>query len=365
MMIPIRNLYYLFLYAWARFPGGAIGEAGIDESPDLPGLFAKLLSAGTRRLFRRGLDRGYKTFTYEMVGPRGRLRLDRMIKEATQLRGTAVCDFDELTHDVLHNQILKATLKNLGNCMDVEKSIRHDLRSLAKLFYDVEDVRLSASHFRRVAVSRNNREYIFLVRLCEFVFWSLMPDEDGSKTRFQRVLDDEVRMSVVFEDFLRNFFRLHRSEYRVRAESPTWYVSDATQDDLALLPRMITDLTLRHADHTIIIDAKFYRNALAQGPYGERVRSQHLYQLITYLQHERARQKDKGLSGMLIYPDVGKSLRLRYRLLGIPVIVATVDLGQEWRNIEAELHKLLDSCAMAARLPGDRGDQVVGRVAIG
>ena len=46
MTISIRNLYYLFLYAWARFPGGAIGEVGIDKSPDLPSLFAKLLSAG-------------------------------------------------------------------------------------------------------------------------------------------------------------------------------------------------------------------------------------------------------------------------------------------------------------------------------
>jgi 5-methylcytosine-specific restriction enzyme subunit McrC len=82
MKIPIRNLYYLFLYAWARFPGGAVGKVGIDDSPDLPNLFARLLSAGTRRLFRRGIDRGYKTFTDELVGPRGRLRLDRMVKEA-------------------------------------------------------------------------------------------------------------------------------------------------------------------------------------------------------------------------------------------------------------------------------------------
>ena len=219
MTIPIRNLYYLFLYAWARFPGGAMGEVGIDESPDLPNLFAKLLSAGTRRLFRRGLDRGYKTFTEELAGPRGRLRLDRMVKEMTQLRGTAVCDFDELTHDVLHNQVLKATLTDLACCSDVEKETRHDLRSLARRFHDVADIRLSASCFRRIVVSRNNREYIFLMRLCEFVFWSLMPDERGATARFQQVLDDEVRMSAVFEDFLRNFFQLHRTEYRVRAES--------------------------------------------------------------------------------------------------------------------------------------------------
>jgi 5-methylcytosine-specific restriction enzyme subunit McrC len=346
--IPIRNIYYLFLYAWARFPGGAAVEVGIDESPDLPNLFAKLLVVGTRRLFRRGLNRGYETFTDELAGLRGRLRLDRMIKESTQLRGTSICDFDELTHDVLHNQVLKATLRNLVACVDVDNEVRHDLRYLVRRFYDVADVRLSTSHFRRVAVSRSNREYILLMRLCEFVFWSLLPDETDTGTRFQQVLEDEVRMSAVFEDFLRNFFQLHRTEYRVRSESPAWLVSDASEHDLSLLPRMVTDITLRHPTHSIIVDAKFYRNPLVQSLYGERVRSQHLYQLITYLQHERARQEDKGLSGMLIYPAVGQSLRLRYRLLGIPVLVASVDLSQDWHDIEAELHELMDDRASAA-----------------
>jgi 5-methylcytosine-specific restriction enzyme subunit McrC len=299
--------------------------------------------------FRRGLDRGYKAFTDELIGPRGRLRLDRMVKQRTQLRGTAICDFDELTHDVLLHQVLKATLTNLARCLDVQKDTRHELRLLVRQFHDVADIRLSPSSFRQIVVSRDNRIYSLLVRLCEFIFWSLMPDEQGAATRFQRVLDDEVRMSAVFEDFLRNFYHLHRTEYRVRAERPEWYVSDASSNDLALLPRMVTDITLRHSDHTIIIDAKFYRKALAQGPYGERLRSPHLYQLITYLEHERVRHTNKDLVGMLIYPEVGRSLRLRYRLLDIPVLVVTINLGQPWQYIETELNDLLDDCASAAR----------------
>ena len=186
MTIPIRNLYCLFLYAWARFPGGTVGEVGIDDSPDLPNLLAKLLSVGVRRLVRRGLDRGYKTATEEIIGPRGRLRLDRMIKEVTPLRGTAVCDFDELTHDVLLNQVLKSTLLNLSSCVDVERETRHDLRLLAKRFHDVEDIRLSAGLFRQIAISRNSREYVFLIRVCEFVFWSLLPDERGASPPLTR-----------------------------------------------------------------------------------------------------------------------------------------------------------------------------------
>jgi 5-methylcytosine-specific restriction enzyme subunit McrC len=194
------------------------------------------------------------------------------------------------------------------------------------------------------------------MRLCEFVFWSLMPDVRGGTARFRQVRDDDVRMSAVFEEFLRNFFALNRTEYRVKAEAPEWCVTDTAESDVVFLPRMLTDITLRHPDHTIIVDAKFYPTPLVQSHrgHGERVRSQHLYQLITYLQHERVRHDDRGLSGMLIYPDVGRSLRLRYRLLGIPILVATVDLGKEWRDIETELHELLDACAIAASIPGER-----------
>ena len=46
--------------------------------------------------------------------------------------------------------------------------------------------------------------------------------------------------------------------------------------------------------------------------------------------------------------SVGQSLHLRYRLLDIPVLVATIDLGREWQDIEVELNSLVDECASSA-----------------
>jgi 5-methylcytosine-specific restriction enzyme subunit McrC len=54
---------------------------------------------------------------------------------------------------------------------------------------------------------------------------------------------------------------------------------------------------------------------------------------------------------MLLYASAGKSVRLKYRLLDIPVLVATIDLTQDWLAIETELHSVLDSCAIAASVP--------------
>ena len=90
MTIPVRNIYYLLLYAWGHFKSGGVRDVGADESPDLPNLLGKVLNEGTHRLLRRGLDRGYIEVTEETRSPRGKLRLDVITKQQTLLRGFAV-----------------------------------------------------------------------------------------------------------------------------------------------------------------------------------------------------------------------------------------------------------------------------------
>ena len=108
MTIPIRNLYFIFCYAWAQFPGGSTVDVGVDECPDLQNLFGKILIEGVNRLIRKGLDRGYRELVEEVRSPRGRILLDETTKGQTMRRGSVVCRYDELSHDVLHNQIIKA-----------------------------------------------------------------------------------------------------------------------------------------------------------------------------------------------------------------------------------------------------------------
>ncbi|GAA6198699.1 5-methylcytosine-specific restriction endonuclease system specificity protein McrC [Pseudophaeobacter arcticus] len=337
MTIPVRNIYYLLLYAWGHFKSGGVREVGVDKSPDLPNLLGKVLNEGSHRLLRRGLDRGYIEATEETRSPRGKLRLDIMTKQQTLLRGYAVCDLDDLTPDVLHNQVLKASLVSLANCADVKMDLRHELQTSARRMAGVSSIKLSASLFHRVQLSRNTSQYGFLIRVCELVFHALLPDDHGGGAKFQSILEDETRMPALFEDFLRNFYRAELPGYSANAEIMPWLAEAADEADLAYLPIMKTDITLRSGNRTIVADAKYYKEILAGGRYDPKVRSAHLYQLSTYLAHIQAKEPGKELSGLLIYPSVGKSLRLRYRLLGIPVTVATVDLNTEWKDIHHEL----------------------------
>jgi len=179
------------------------------------------------------------------------------------------------------------------------------------------------------------------MRICELVYHSLLPDEQGSSSKFQNILEDEVRMSALFEDFLRNFYKSELPGFTAASEIMPWLADAESEADLAYLPIMKTDITLRSGERTIVADAKYYREALAGGRYSSKVRSAHLYQLSTYLSHTRAREPRQEVSGLLIYPAVGQNLRLRYQLMGTPVLVATVDLSAEWPEIHEELVELI------------------------
>ncbi len=67
----------------------------------------------------------------------------------------------------------------------------------------------------------------------------------------------------------------------------------------------------------------------------------HLYQLTTYLAHARLREPSLELTGMLLYPAVGQTLDLAYTLLGLQVIITTVDLAREWYMIHERLIQLV------------------------
>src|SRR5690606_36496885 len=131
-------------------------------------------------------------------------------------RGEAVCQIDDLRTDVVNNQILKATARLLARSPSLLSEYRHQLNVLVRSLETISDVRLSSGLFSRTQLTRNNREYRLLLRLCEFVFHARLPDQAGESSRFADILMDELRMSSVFEEFLRNFYAHEQDGYVVK-----------------------------------------------------------------------------------------------------------------------------------------------------
>lgn len=338
MTIPIRNLYYLLCYAWERFPDAHPVDVGVDAAPDLPNLLARILVNDVHRLLRRGLDRGYRAFVEETRAPRGRLLLDDIVKQQTLRRGAVVCAIDELTPDVAHNRIIKATCRLLTRNKSVDHDLRHELGLIVQRMAGVSDTRLTGEAFKRIQLSRNTRQYRPLLRLCELVFRAQLPVEDNEGSSFADILKDDILMSAVFEDFLRNFYHHNQKRYSVGREIMAWDALPLDDHSRGRMPVMETDITLRSRERTIVMDAKFYREMLVSKGGPGKIRSGHLYQLFAYVEHAGAKAPHLPCDGALLYPAVGEPIAFRYQVRGHEILVKSIDLGRDhWQDIHDDL----------------------------
>jgi 5-methylcytosine-specific restriction enzyme subunit McrC len=343
MAIPVQNIYYLLSYAWNDFESGELVDVESLDSTELVDLFAHVLIEGTSHLLRRGLDREYRTFSQEIAGVRGQIDFNTSLRKMLFQQGKAQCRVDELTHDVLHNRLLRSTLLHLGRLESLDKVLREKVRRQVRHFRGVSELpRLNPLLFHRVRLHRNNRVYRLLLNVCELIARNLLVNHESGEMRFRDVIRDDTNMPMLFEKFVRNFYKREHPEFRARAEHINWNAEPANEEAAKFLPIMKTDTTLRGDGRVIIIDTKYYKNTLQKGRFGDSVKSANLYQLFAYLKNFEATKDFEGeLEGMLLYPVIDREYRLEYQMDGHRVRVCTVDLVRPWQAIHEELLELV------------------------
>ena len=346
--IPILNLYYLLSYAWEHFQAGEPEDLSHEDCPDAANLFALLLSGGLRQLFRRGLERSYVVEREETSRIRGRFDVPGSVRRLAHRRGKLECEFDELSHNILPNRILRTCVDRLL-AEELTRENKHALRLCQETLADVQPMRLTASVFYRVQLHRNNRLYRFLLNLCALIRRCLLPSEQSGSQRLQSLLREEMRLHGLFEKFVRAFAVRHCGGAKVGAPHIDWHGECASPEARAVLPVMRTDLTVEWPGRRLILDCKFYAEALTTHREQERLHSGHLYQIVAYLKNQAALPGWEIVEGILLYPAVNHALDYRYTLLGHGVRIASVDLDQPWQGIHAMLGELLAEKASASR----------------
>lgn len=338
--IPIQNLYYLLCYAWDQLAEGEIIDITADDSKTLTELFGRVLSQGTARLVRRGFDRGYLPESEETPRLRGRLDTSASMERLSWLQGKMVCKFDELSHNVLHNRILKTTLEDLWHAQGIERETKDLLHRQIEALRRVDRVYITSGLFRRVHLHRNNRFYRFLLNVCELLHDSKLPEQREGKIRFQDFVRDPKRMPYLFQNFVKGFYKREQKQFQVGSIQLKWNALGSAES-LAVLPVMNTDVSLWSAERCIILDCKFYSEAMKEWHGGAKIHAANLYQLYSYLRNAECRPGWEQSEGFLLYPAVSASFNHQFEIEGHAIRVASVDLDKPWMAIHARLLKLI------------------------
>ena len=345
MKIPIANVYYLLCYAWGHAEereSVSASEAGAFSH--IHDLFGQVLAQGVFRLVHQGLDRGYREVREDLPGVRGKIQVSDMATRALKARGRAACLYEELSHDVLHNRILRSTLGRLLRISDLDPNVRGKVRMAYQRMEGVSTPRLDRATFRKVQLDSNRRVYRFLVSLCALIHENLLVDATDGTTRFRDFREDDARMWKLFEDFVTEFYRRESRQYRVKGQSRIdWHEPWApAEEDLVHLPLMWADVLLESEERRIILDAKFYGKSL-DGPFGaKKLRSGNLYQILAYLRNRQATRPDGPRhEGVLLYPVVEEPLAVEVRLEGFRVRARGVDLSRDWKQIHQDMLEIV------------------------
>jgi len=333
----------MLAYAWNRLDQASVVDVATLPQQNLPTLLAHVLLTGVSHLTKRGLHRQYCEVIEETGTLRGSIDTATSIKRALFQQARAVCRHDELSADVIHNQIIKATLRRLMQCNEVAPQLRTDAGRLVLRLAEISDIRLVPRAFQAAVVHRHTAVYAFLLDVCRMIHDETMPSESVGGFRFRDFTRDERKMWRLFQDFVLNFYRKELSEFSVKASHVKWNVAqDAT--DRHLLPSMRTDVTLKSSSRHIILDTKYTAKVFQRYFQKKTFRSEHLYQLLTYVQQQAIYNAASALpapEGILLYPMATDAAETRYLIAGHHLSIVTVDLRQPWSHIRTRLKSII------------------------
>jgi 5-methylcytosine-specific restriction enzyme subunit McrC len=107
---------------------------------------------------------------------------------------------------------------------------------------------------------------------------------------------------------------------------------------------MRTDVVLTSSSSRFVVETKYYETPYQSHYESKKLISEHLYQLMTYLS-QLAADGGPDSVGVLLYAGLGPGQRLRYRLGGHTVLIRSLDLNREWREIHGDLMGIVKELA--------------------
>ena len=354
--IPIRNVWFLFLFAYelTRFHGRF--EAEIEASPDFKSLIARLLCHVVETRLRRNLSFGYRRREDTLKRVRGRIDLLKTESHDLLRRGEIACRYHELTIDTPRNRFVRAALTELNRLLN-DSTLSHNARTLAGALgrAGVSGLTPSRAEITSDQIARHESEDRLMVSLAKAVFDLILPTEqEGARTLLQ-AQRDQTEFRKLFEKAVGKFFEveLRREDgWRVNPGKYIYWPIGAASAGVSLhLPNMITDIILENElnDRRIIIDTKF-TNILTKSQFGDgqRFKSGHIYQLYSYLRSQERPDEPLSLSaeGMLLYPAIGVDIDEAVELQGHIVRFVTIDLAKPTNVVIEKLRRLPTQSAL-------------------
>lgn len=332
--VPIKNIYYIILYAWDRVKDkSVILPKGIEEIDSMNDVLLDLFLNEVEELTRKSLRREYVSNVHQSRFIKGKINISETIRQTNQMIVSEYDEFD-LNHEL--NQILKTYLQKLYY---VDTSQKKRIRRLLINFESVETIEITFNMLKRIIYNRLNVEYRFPIEIGGLLYEQAIPSEIGGALSFYEIMEDEEVMSNLFENFIFNYYRFHYPEFVVGRRIYRWNLKPIGNSNYGLIPTMNTDVEVETPTTKIIIDAKYYRSAFTKNHEKKSFRSDNMYQIKAYMNKQSSTEKQ--IKGILMYPSNHYEFDEQFHDEdGNILAFKTINLEKNWESIKNDLAEI-------------------------
>jgi 5-methylcytosine-specific restriction enzyme subunit McrC len=324
--ISPTNLIFILAYAfdlnWLYLEDEA-SNADLRES-SLFELLVFVLTRWTSELLKYGLFRDFLNVTEDTRRLKGKICFKPLIRKQSLQNGRIVCEYDDLSFDILENRILLSTLRYCNYELYCRSRMPMDYKKrkeLERLSLEVSNqVKLLSSQvgsqeiedklFNQLVFHKMNMKYKPILYLCKMIYESGLLYHRG----IEKFIDiPERKLNQIFERFLRNFLaeKLGSLSYQVEErqfQSNTW-LQGRDEASVKYMPAIHPDIVVwEKGVPKFVIDAKFYEKPLYKVNYPQEIdegngeekedsfktHSHNLYQIMAYTQY-------LNCNGILVY----------------------------------------------------------------
>lgn len=295
----------------------------------LIGLFARKLADEVRK----GMPRRYLAHENDLTALRGRLDVTRQFTTLIARPDRLACRYDDLSPDILLNQIMKAAVDRLIRVSASAENQRR-LRELAFFYADIRSVPGRALAWDSLILDRTNSRWRELVELARLLLGDrFQTTSSGSDSGFSLTFD----MSRLFEAYVARSLKraFGGSELTVHPQGGRLYCLEDAETGAGRFMTKPDILVKRKGKVEMIIDTKWKRvRRLVDDPKGG-VSQADVYQMVAYshlyqcpdllLLYPHNRDLGPAAGSLSVHAIVNSSSHLR---------AATIDLteafSQDW-----------------------------------
>ena len=322
-------------YSFQILKTGDYENIGLEEFENTSQLFTEILIIGINRQIKQGIYRNYTETNNTTSTIKGKINIQQSIKPNNLINKQLNCTYDEFTTNTYLNQILKSTLKLLQKS-DIKKDQQKRIQKILSYLNNIKLIKLENVNWN-IRYNRTNQSYQMLINICYLTYKGLLQNKKQNKYKFNQIIDEQ-HMSRLYEKFILEYYKKEHPQLKVHSPRIKWKLDT---NENTLLPRMQTDIVLENKNKILIIDTKYYQKTTQKHYNIQKLHSNNLYQIFTYVKNMN--KPEKEVSGMLLYAKTEEEIypNYKYKMTGNTISAKTLNLNQKFSHIKKDLNNII------------------------